>query len=74
MDNQLLEEAFRQIGITAQSVSQLNHDYTSLSQTQAALSANVEWLMRFFWIIATASVGSFVTALWQLVATRKKRK
>lgn len=71
MNDQLTQELFRQIGIMTQSISQLNHDYTAISQQNAAMQADVAWLMKFFWIIATASIGSFMTALWQIFNSRK---
>lgn len=73
MDNELLQEVFRQIGVMSQSISQLNHDYTILTGQHAEMTANVEWLMKFFWVIATASVGSFMATVWQIVVNRKKK-
>jgi len=73
VDQNLLNQIFTQIGTITQSISQLNHDYTTLSQQQASLDANVTWLMKFFWIIATASIGSFVATLWQIIQNKKKK-
>jgi len=73
VDQNLLNQIFTQIGTITQSISQLNHDYTALSQQQASLDANVTWLMKFFWIIATASIGSFVATLWQIIQNKKKK-
>ena len=73
VDQNILNQIFTQIGTITQSISQLNHDYTTLSQQQASLDANVAWLMKFFWIIASASIGSFVATLWQILQNRKKK-
>ena len=31
------------------------------------LATNQEWLMKFFWIIATASVGGLITGIFNLI-------
>jgi uncharacterized protein YoxC len=74
VDQNILNQIFSQIGVVTQSVSQLNHDYTSLSQNFATLTANVEWLMKFFWIVATASIGSLIASIWQIVIAKKAQK
>jgi hypothetical protein len=61
-----------QLGTQAQAISQLNHDYTALVAQHAAAASDIEWLKRFFFIIATASVGSFMMTLWQLITRNRK--
>lgn len=74
IDQNLINQIFSQIGIVSQSISQLNHDYTALSQQHASLDANVAWLMKFFWIIATASIGSFIATIWQIIHNKRNGK
>ncbi|MFA5080310.1 MAG: hypothetical protein WC472_01655 [Candidatus Paceibacterota bacterium] len=38
----------------------------------AHMETDVAWLKRFFWIIATASIGGLVTALINLMIVLKK--
>ena len=33
----------------------------------ATVKNDVSWLKKFFWIVATSSVGSFLGAVWQLL-------
>ena len=46
-----------------------------LSHIQADLTkvtTDVDWLKRFFWVIATASVGGLITAIINLLLTINK--
>ena len=46
-----------------------------LSHIQADLTkvtTDVDWLKRFFWVIATASVGGLITAVINLLLTINK--
>ena len=38
-----------------------------IEQDMATLKTNVEWLMRYHWIIATSSIGGLVAALINLL-------
>ena len=46
----------------------LVHMQTDLTK----VSTDVDWLKRFFWILATASVGGLITALINLLVTLNK--
>jgi len=46
----------------------LPHIQTELTK----VGTDVDWLKRFFWIIATASVGGLITALINLLLTINK--
>ena len=35
-------------------------------------STDVDWLKRFFWVVATASIGGLVAAIWNLLLNIKK--
>ncbi|MFA5961904.1 MAG: hypothetical protein WC848_04445 [Parcubacteria group bacterium] len=46
----------------------LPHIYTKLMQ----VGTDVDWLKRFFWIVATASIGGLIAALLNLLITINK--
>jgi len=46
----------------------LNH----IEKDVAATTKDVDWLKRFFWIIATASIGGLVTAVLNLILVMKQ--
>lgn len=46
----------------------LVHMQTNLTK----VGTDVDWLKRFFWILATASVGGLITALINLLVTINK--
>ena len=43
-----------------------------LQDSVTKVSTDVDWLKRFFWILATASVGGLVTAIINLLITIDK--
>lgn len=43
-----------------------------LQDSVTKVSTDVDWLKRFFWILATASVGGLVTAIINLLITVNK--
>jgi len=51
----------------------LNEDYTQLSTNFAVLTERVEWLVKFFWLIAGAVVATLITNIIQLMNMRKKK-
>lgn len=56
---------------TYQKVDAIRKDVADIKENHLPhLSADVSWLMRFFWIIATASIGSLVATLFNLLTTR----
>ena len=46
----------------------LPHILTQITKT----STDVDWLKRFFWIVATASIGGLVTAILNLLISINK--
>lgn len=38
-----------------------------IEQSTARIETNIDWLMRFFWIIATAAIGGLVSGLLNLL-------
>ena len=45
----------------------IKDDIVELKEEISVISTNVFWLMKFFWIVATASIGSLVTAVMGLI-------
>lgn len=51
-----------------ENIANLKENHLAHMQVDLArLGNNVDWLMRFFWIIATASVGGLITGLITLL-------
>ncbi|OHA82349.1 MAG: hypothetical protein A3B07_02330 [Candidatus Yonathbacteria bacterium RIFCSPLOWO2_01_FULL_43_27] len=68
--NQLQDERLDRVEKTVNEIkdNHLVHLQTDLTK----VSTDVDWLKRFFWIIATASVGGLITALINLLLTLNK--
>lgn len=71
-------EIMRLAAENAKHIATLNDDFSALSKSYqdlklqiAIIGKDVEWLLKFFWIAVTASVGAFITNLWQLYKMRK---
>ena len=45
-----------------------NEEMTTIKTDLAEVKTNIAWLMKFFWIVATSSIGAFLGSLWQLIA------
>ena len=52
----------------------LNDEYGELASTVAVLGNDVAWLKKFFFIIAIATIGTSVTALWNVILHKKNGK
>ena len=52
-------------------IETLNHNSTEMREHLSSLKTDVAWLKRFFWIVATASVGSLVGVLMQFLVIHK---
>ena len=56
-----------------QSVNEIkNNHLPHLLQKLTKTSTDVDWLKRFFWIVATASIGGLITALLNLLISINK--
>ncbi len=54
-------------------VNEIKDNHLAHLQTDVAkVSTDVDWLKRFFWVIATASVGGLIAALINLLITLNK--
>ena len=45
----------------------MDNHLSHLKSSLDSLHVNVDWLKRFFWLMITATVGSFITALVTLI-------
>lgn len=55
------------------SVNEIKDNHLPHIQTDLTkVSTDVDWLKRFFWIIATASIGGLITAILNLLITINK--
>ena len=45
----------------------LEEHYSTFNEEFASVKADVKWLVKFFWVIATASIGALVTGLINLL-------
>ncbi len=68
--NKLQDERLDRVEKTINDIkdNHLAHMQTDLTK----VSTDVDWLKRFFWIIATASVGGLITAIINLLLTINK--
>lgn len=71
--NSLITPTLVQVGEMRQSITQLNHDYTSLSNDMASVKANVDWLMKFCWVLITAVIGNLVASIFYIVIHFRKK-
>jgi hypothetical protein len=68
--NQLQDERLNRVENTVNEIKD-NH-LVHLQTDMTKVSTDVDWLKRFFWIIATASVGGLITAIVNLLLTINK--
>lgn len=60
-----LEEA---VGVIRDNhLAHLKDDLFEVKEGMASTKTNVDWLMRFFWVVAGSSVGALVTGIITLV-------
>lgn len=68
--NQMQDERLNRV---EQKVNEIKDNHLVHIQTDLTkLSTDVDWLKRFFWIIATASIGGLVAAILNLLITINK--
>ena len=68
--NQMQDERLDRVEKTVNEIKD-NH-LVHLQNDITKVSTDVDWLKRFFWIIATASVGGLIGALINLLITINK--
>ena len=67
--NQLQDERLDRVEKTVNEIKD-NH-LVHLQTDMTKVSTDVDWLKRFFWVIATASVGGLIAALINLIISIK---
>ena len=68
--NQLQDERLDRV---EKAVNEIKDNHLVHMQTDLTkVSTDVDWLKRFFWIIATASIGGLVAAIINLLITINK--
>ena len=68
--NEIQDQRLTRVESTVNEIkdNHLVHIQTNLTK----LSTDVDWLKRFFWIIATASIGGLIAAILNLLITVNK--
>lgn len=68
--NKLQDERLDRVEKTVNEIkdNHLNHIQTELTK----VGTDVDWLKRFFWVIATASIGGLIAAIINLLLTINK--
>ncbi len=68
--NQLQDERLDRVEKTVNEIkdNHLTHIQTELTK----VGTDVDWLKRFFWVIATASIGGLIAAIINLLLTINK--
>ena len=68
--NQLQDERLDRV---EKAVNEIKDNHLVHMQTDLTkVGTDVDWLKRFFWIIATASIGGLITAIINLLLTINK--
>jgi len=68
--NQIQDERLERL---EKSVNEIKDNHLVHLQTDMTkVGTDVDWLKRFFWIIATASIGGLITAIINLLLTINK--
>lgn len=68
--NKLQDERLDRVEKT---VNEIKDNHLAHMQTELTkVSTDVDWLKRFFWIIATASIGGLIAAILNLLITINK--
>ena len=68
--NQIQDERLDRV---EKAVNEIKDNYLVHLQTDMTkVGTDVDWLKRFFWIIATASIGGLITAIINLLLTINK--
>jgi hypothetical protein len=68
--NQVQDERLNRL---ENSVNEIKNNHLPHLQTELTkVGTDVDWVKRFFWIVATASVGGLITAIINLLLTINK--
>ena len=58
-----LSRAFKHIAKTNEETGRVDEKLGVLETKLATLQTDMDWMKKFFWIVATASIGGLVTTL-----------
>jgi len=48
-------------------LSHIEEDITNIKTGMAKIATNQDWIMRFFWVVATSSIGALIAGLFNLM-------
>jgi len=71
-DNYQNKEQDRRIGDLERKVEVVLGHIAKTNEEMGQIKTDVSWLTRFFWIVATASIGGLIAALLNLIITINK--
>jgi hypothetical protein len=71
-DNYQNQEQDRRIGDLERKVEVVFGHIAKTNEEMGQIKTDVSWLTRFFWIVATASIGGLIAALLNLIVTINK--
>lgn len=46
----------------------LEDRYSTFNEEFGTVKSDVKWLVKFFWIVATSSIGSLITAIFNILS------
>ena len=66
-----LEEDFREVCSNYNhEIGEVRDSIAIVKQDVAQVKTNVDWLMRSYWVVATASIGALITTIVTFMAKR----
>ncbi len=71
-DNYQNQEQDRRIGDLEKKMDMVFDHISKTNEEMGQIKTDVSWLTRFFWIVATASIGGLIAALLNLIVTINK--
>ncbi len=71
-DNYQNQEQDRRIGDLENKMDAVFSHIAKTNEEVGQIKTDVSWLTRFFWIVATASIGGLIAALLNLIVTINK--
>ena len=71
-ENYQNQEQDRRIGDLEKKVDAVFDHIAKTNEELGQIKTDTEWLKRFFWIVATASIGGLIGALINLIVTINK--
>jgi len=71
-DNYQNQEQDRRIGDLEKKIETVFGHIAKTNEEMGHIKTDVSWIKRFFWIVATASIGGLIGALLNLIITINK--